>query len=185
MSVIHILGFSGSLRQSSYNTRLLHLAAERLPTHATLEIFDLAPLPLYNQDLEDAGRPQVVQEFRGKIDQADALLIASPEYMHSITGALKNALDWASRGPSSPLNQKPTAIMGAGGRFGTVRAQMHLRQILTSSNTPVLARPDLHIIGAHRAFDEDGNLIDEVAYKQLGDLVNALVEWVTKIKQPA
>ena len=96
-------------------------------------------------------------ELRSLIGASDALLIASPEYNYSVTGVLKNALDWASRPPrQSPLNGKPAAIMGAGGRFGTVRAQAHLRQIAVHSNLLLLSKPELMVASAREKFDADG-----------------------------
>jgi len=127
---IQVLGISGSLRRDSYNTALLRAAAELMPPEMTLEIFDLSHLPMFNQDSEKPF-PDAVVELRTKLAQADALLIATPEYNGSISGALKNAIDWASRSPKQPLNGKPTAIIGIStGNFGTLRAQLHLRQIL-------------------------------------------------------
>jgi len=127
---VHVLGISGSLRKASYNTALLRPASELLPRGMTLEVFDLSSIPLYNDDVRALGFPKPVQEFRSRIAAADALLIATPEYNFSIPGVLKNAIDWASRPPDPPLDGKPLAIMGAStGNFGTVRAQMHLRQV--------------------------------------------------------
>jgi chromate reductase len=122
-----VLGISGSLRKALYKTALLHAALDLMPPGMTLEVFDLSPLPMFNQDFEKPF-PEAVIAFRDKIAQADALQIATPEYNSSITGALKNALDWASRSPQPPLQGKPAAIMGAStGNFGTLRAQLHLR----------------------------------------------------------
>src|SRR5436190_1845239 len=109
-NLIHVLGFSGSLRKASYNTALLRNASDLLPEGMTLEIFDLTPLPFFNADVEAVGIPEAVQQFKEQIAAADALLIASPEYNHSVTGALKNAIDWASRPVGhSVLNGKPMA----------------------------------------------------------------------------
>lgn len=112
-SAVHILGFSGSLRKGSFNTAFLRVASQLLPPDVTLETFDLAPIPLYNGDVEAAGFPEAVVRFKQRIAAADALLIATPEYNYSIPGVLKNAIDWASRPPKdSPLNGKPVAFMG-------------------------------------------------------------------------
>lgn len=171
----HILGISGSLRHSSWNTGLLRAAANVLPAGAALEIFDLAPLPFFNQDLE-ADPPPAVVSLRERIKVADAILIASPEYNYSYTAALKNALDWASRPyGKSVLNGKPAAIMGAGGYFGTVRAQLHLRQVTTALSLRVLSHPELLIAGMGK-FDAAGDLTDEATREQLRTLVAALVD---------
>jgi len=96
-NTIKILGISGSLRNASYNTALIRAASEMLPTGMRLEMLDLADLPMFNVDTEKPFPPAVVK-FREKIAMADAVLIATPEYNSSISGALQNALDWASRG---------------------------------------------------------------------------------------
>src|SRR5690348_11109307 len=108
---IHILGISGSLRKASFNTATLHAVQELLPENMTMETFDISGFPLYNDDvLSEKGFPDIVQKFRERIAAADALLIVTPEYNYSIPGVLKNAIDWASRAPKQPLNDKPLAI---------------------------------------------------------------------------
>ena len=92
----HVLGISGSLRKASYNTALLRAAAEILPSWMMLETPDLSPLPMFNQDYEKPF-PEAVTHLRARLAQADALLIAAPEYNSSLSGALKNAIGWASR----------------------------------------------------------------------------------------
>src|SRR5688572_32897082 len=98
-SPIHVLGFAGSLRRGSYNRALLRAAQELAPAGMVIEVFDLAPIPLYNADVEAQGDPEPVAAFKAAIRQADALLIACPEYNHGVPGVLKNAIDWASRPP--------------------------------------------------------------------------------------
>ena len=178
---IRVLGISGSLRRNSYNSALLQTASGLLPSGMLLEIFDLSPLPMFNQD-EEKPFPPVVVDFRNRIATADALLIASPEYNASITGALKNAMDWASRPPAQPLSGKPVAIMGAStGNFGTLRAQLHLRQILTHVGALTLPKPEVLVARAGQAFAPDGELIDETARGFLRDLLNALAEWTQRL----
>jgi chromate reductase len=108
-----VLGISGSLRKASYNTAALRAAQELAPAGMTIETFDLAPLPLYNEDVKAAGFPPVVQQLRAKINAADALLFACPEYNYSMSGVLKNAIDWASRPPDQPFDDKPVGMLGA------------------------------------------------------------------------
>jgi len=179
---IHILGISGSLRQASYNSALIRTVAQVLPENVSFEILDLTPIPLFNIDHE-ADTPAAVLEARERIRAADALLIATPEYNYSFPGVLKNAIDWLSRPPGqSPLNGKPGAIMGAGGRFGTVRAQIHLRQVMVYLNVLLMNRPELMIPMAHEKFDATGHLTDEAVRKQLTDLVAALVIWTRRLQ---
>ena len=179
---LHILAFSGSLRKASLNTALLREAAALLPDGVTLEIFDLSPIPLYNGDVEAAGVPEAVRQFKAKIAEADALLVACPEYNYSVTGVLKNALDWASRpAKDSPLHGKPLAMLGAGGQSGTMRAQFHLRQMLVHSNVLVLNKPEVYIQRAFEKFDAEDRLKDEALREQVRHLVAALVAWTRRL----
>jgi chromate reductase len=130
---MRVLGISGSLRSGSLNSALLRAAAERLPAGAELVEFErLGEIPPYDEDLELARTPAVVEELRNAVRGADAVLIATPEYNHSIPGQLKNALDWVSRpAGKSALNGKPAAAIGAStGMFGAVWAQAELRKVL-------------------------------------------------------
>ncbi len=171
-----ILGISGSLRRGSHNRALLRAADRVLPADTKLEVADISDFPIYNWDMEqEQGYPESVQRFRKQMAEADALLIATPEYNNSIPGALKNAIDWASRGGAeSPLNHKPAAIMGAAGRLGSVRAQMHLRTILQHNDLRVVQRPEVLVSGGE-PFAE-GELVDDRYLDQIRRLVAALVE---------
>ncbi|GIV84769.1 MAG: NAD(P)H-dependent FMN reductase [Candidatus Roseilinea sp.] len=182
---VHILGISGSLRRGSFNTALLRNAQAMLPADASLEIADLSGIPLFNQDHEHAP-PEAVRTFKAKIAGADALLFAVPEYNYSLPGVLKNAIDWASRPyADQPFSGKPAAIIGAGGRFGTVRAQLHFRQIAGYLNLLMLPRPELMIPLAHQKFDADGALTDPEARDQLREVLNALVAWARRLRSTA
>jgi len=178
---LHIVGFSGSLRKRSLNTGMLRAARELAPEGMQVGIFDLSPLPLYNGDLEAEGWPEPVAAFREALAAADALLIATPEYNYSVTGVLKNAIDWASRGPNSPLLEKPVAIMGAGGGAGTSLAQMHLRQICVHNSMFPLARPQVLLARARDKFDADGNLVDADARDRVRELLEALAAWTRRL----
>jgi chromate reductase len=180
---IHVLAISGSLRRNSYNTGLLRAASELLPEGMTLETFDISRIPLYNDDVRAAGFPEPVQEFRDRIAAADALLIATPEYNFSMPGVLKNAIDWASRPPNPPLNGKPVAMMGAStGNFGTVRAQMHLRQVCVYTNMFPLNKPEVLVMRAQEKFNPDGRLVDETTRGFIRDLLVALTEWTLRLR---
>ncbi|MEM1976290.1 MAG: NAD(P)H-dependent oxidoreductase [Nitrososphaerota archaeon] len=180
---ILILGFAGSLRKSSYNKMLLRVAAELLPKNARLEILDLKDVPLFNQDLE-YDMPEVVKQFKKKIESADALLIATPEYNGSIPGVLKNALDWASRPyGSNSFDGKPVAIMSASlGMLGGARAQTHLRQILSHLNAYVVNGPEVIVNFADKKFDAEGNLKDEAAKEYIRQLLENLVKLAEMLK---
>jgi chromate reductase len=184
---IHVLGIAGSLRTGSLNTAALRAAAELLPEGMTLEIYDLSAIPMYNADVDANGTPDAVQDFKNRIAAADALLIATPEYNYSIPGVLKNALDWASRPAGrAPLNGKPVAIMGvAGGRFGTVRAQLNLRQVAFATGMLALSRPEVMIAQAADKFDAQGRLRDEPSRQQIAELLAALAEWTQRLRGEA
>lgn len=179
---IHIVAISGSLRGASYNTALLRAASELLPPGADLEIISLDGLPLFNQDSE-ADAPEAVHRFQAQVAAADALLIATPEYNASIPGVLKNAIDWASRLPERGLNGKPAAIIGAStGQFGTLRAQLHLRQIMSHVNAQVVNKPEVYVMQAQAKFDANGRLVDENSRGFLRDLLINLVQLTRQLK---
>ena len=174
---IHLLGISGSLRAGSYNTRLLEVAAGLLPDGVTMEIIGLEDIPLFNWD-EEKPMPEAVGRLRERIAAADAVLIAAPEYNTGISGALKNALDWASRAPNAPFTGKPVAVIGAStGMLGTARAQLQARQVLTHIGALVLPKPEVLIPRAAEAFDADGNMVSETSRGFLRQLLAALVDW--------
>ncbi len=130
---MRVLGISGSLRRGSLNSTLLRAAAERLPAGVELvEFEELRDIPPYDEDVELVGTPAAVRELRDAMRDADAVLVATPEYNHSIPGVLKNALDWASRpAGQSALSGKPAAVIGAStGMFGAVWAQAETRKVL-------------------------------------------------------
>lgn len=183
MVTLHVLGISGSLRNGSYNTQLLYEASRLMPSDMAFERFDLSDIPLYNDDVRMAGYPAAVVEFREKIEAADALLIATPEYNGSISGVLKNALDWASRPPSPPVNGKPVAILGATtGHYGTSKAQLHLRTVCSSLNMHAVNRPKVLISRAQDAFNAQGRLVDDAARHYLSDLMQALADWIQRLQ---
>jgi chromate reductase len=181
---ISVLGFAGSLREGSYNRAALRAALELAPAGMTIEIFDLAPLQPYNEDVKERGFPPPEQEFRDKIRAADALLIATPEYNRGVSGVLKNAIDWASRPPDQPFNGKPTAIFGASpGMIGTAVAQYDLRRYLAVLSAFVLTTPSVMIGQAAAKFDEQGRLTDQPTRELLGQLLLSLAEWTRRHRQ--
>jgi chromate reductase len=179
---IRILGFAGSLRKNSYNKLLLQAAAKLLPQSAQLELFDLDGIPLYNQDREVQGIPEIVKRFKEKIESADAILITTPEYNHSYPGVLKNAIDWASRpyGHNS-FDGKPVAVMSAApGLFGGVAAQDQLKQVLVALNMHVVAQPAVIVTSAHQKFDVDNELTDADTKQFMKQLLANLVDFTRR-----
>jgi chromate reductase len=176
LNKISMLGIVGSLRKASYNRSALRAAQELLPADGELELIELQGIPAFNQD-EELNPPAAVIEFKRRILAADAILFATPEYNYSLSGVLKNAIDWASRpyGESAWLG-KPAALMGASvGDLGTARAQYHLRQILVAQNMPVVNQPEVMIGNAAQQFDLNGRLIDASARQLIQKLMVALV----------
>lgn len=178
---IKVLGVSGSLRYGSYNTAALREAMRLAPAGMHIEMADLAEIPLYNEDVYARGFPPAVERLREQIRAADALLLVTPEYNYSMPGVLKNAIDWVSRPPEQPFAGKPAAIMGASpGRFGTARAQYHLRQSMVFLDLRPLNRPEVMIAGAQKLFDTNGNLTDEPTREHIRGLLEALYDWTLK-----
>lgn len=179
---MRVLGIAGSLRKASFNRALLRAAQELAPREMEITIFDLAPIPPYDEDVEKQGDPGPVAALKEAIRAADALLFVSPEYNYGIPGVLKNAIDWASRPPGkSPLNGKPAAIMGASqGTGGTIRMQLALRQAFLFTETHALLKPEVLVSRAQDKFDPDGRLTDEKTREFVGQLLAALVPWAQK-----
>ena len=182
---VHVLGIAGSLRQKSYNKAALRAAAEMLPEGMTLDIYDIAPIPLFNADVEAQGDPEPVRDFKARLAAANALLIATPEYNYSMPGVLKNALDLASRPPATtPLGEKPLAIIGAsGGPWGTARAQLALRQSAVFMNMHPMNKPPLQIPHAEAKFNADLKLTDEITRQHLHAVLVALAAWARRLNR--
>ena len=176
---MRILAISGSLRRDSHNSALLRAAADLLPPGAELRIADgLREIPPFDEDLMP-GRPDPVQALWDEVEAADAVLIATPEYNHSIPGQLKNALDWLSRPLiESPLRNKPAAVTGAStGMFGAVWAQAEARKVLSAIGARVVDT-ELPVPSADEQFGPDGRLTDEGIEEALAELIGELVEAV-------
>jgi chromate reductase len=174
---MRVLGLSGSLRRDSHNRALLRAAAASLPHDAELLVWDrLAELPAYDEDLDAAPAPEPVQALREAIAAADAILIATPEYNHSLPGTLKNALDWASRPyATNPLRGKPAAVIGAStGLFGAVWAQAEARKVLKAIGAEVIER-ELPVGQADGAWAPDGTLLDPQLRAALAEIVSELI----------
>ena len=187
MEEIRIVAFAGSLRRASFNRGLIRAAAASAPPGVAIEILDLRPIPMYDQDVEDAGEPPEVVAFKAAIRAADALLVATPEYNHGVPGVLKNAIDWASRPRiTSPLRDKPIAITGASpGNGMTARAQAQLRETFVFTGACVMPQPELLVGTAASRFDDDGNLTDPEVRASIAELVDALRTWAIRLRGPA
>lgn len=178
-----IVALVGSMSKESNNRKIVNFMKERYKEQLEIEILPIEKLPMYNQDIEEDA-PEIVEKLRIKIKESDGILFATPEYNHSISSVLKNAIDWFSRVERVMIN-KPSMIIGATlGNLGTVRAQVHLRQILNSGGVATLNLPgnEVFISNVHEKLDEDGNLVDEPTIEYLDKVVKNFIDWIKKVK---
>jgi NAD(P)H-dependent FMN reductase len=185
-----VLVFAGSTRSASFNKKLARLAADAARgAGAEVTLVDLREfaLPLYDGDLEEAqGLPDGAKRFKKLMREHDGFIIASPEYNSSVSGVLKNAIDWASREetddepPLVAYRGKVALLLSASpGGLGGLRGLVHLRAIL--GNIGVIVLPDQLAVGtAHEAFDQDGQLKDPMKAKKIKDLCGGLVAFLKK-----
>jgi chromate reductase, NAD(P)H dehydrogenase (quinone) len=176
---MRILGIAGSLRRGSHNRKLLRAAGRALPPGVELAEWEgLGGLPIFDED-QEYSPPLAVEDFLAAVEEADGLLIATPEYNASVPGGLKNALDWASRPfPDNVLRDKPSAVIGAStGLFGAVWAQAEVRKALKASGAHVL-ESELPVGLADSAFEPDGALADPELAIRLADVVDDLLREV-------
>jgi chromate reductase len=176
MAQFRLIGMSGSLRSGSYSNAVLQTLRERFADRADLVLYDLAPIPLYNQDWEAEKRPPVVKTMLADIAAADGMVLCAPEFNHSIPGVLKNAIDWASRPAfASVLAYKPVAIMATSrGPLGGARCLEHLKVALDSCLSRVTMAREV-IITAAESKIRDGRLVDETSLAFACGAVDALL----------
>jgi chromate reductase len=180
---LKILGISGSLRKASLNTAALKACAELMPQGMTMSYARIDDLPIFNQDLFDAGLPESAKRFRAEVMAADGVLIASPEYNFSLSAALKNAIDWGSRPPNQSWQDKPVALFSVSqGPMGGARVQYDARRILGQLWAHVLPRPEVFIGNAPSKFDAQGKLTDEATRKFLTDLLTGFKTWIVRMQ---
>ena len=182
---MNILAICGSLREGSFNRMVLKAAAEVAPQEMKISIYEtLRPIPPFDGDELARGFPAPVQRLREAIRAADGLLFGAPEYNFSISGVLKNAIDWASRGADQPFNKKPFAITSASqGPLGGARCQYDLRKMMIFLNAHALNKPEIFVGVAQTKFDASGRLTDEPTRKILGEQMVALRDHVNWVKR--
>ena len=182
--MLRVLGIAGSLRKESYNRALLKAAIELAPAELEIQPFErLGEIPLFDADLEARETPPAVEALKAAMREADGILIATPEYNHSIPGVLKNAIDWASRPAGrAAYDGKPVGIMGATpGRGATIRAQAALRQSL-GADAYLLGKPEMVIAQAGERFDTAGRLTDEATRRHLERFLAAFAAWIGRFR---
>lgn len=169
----------GSIRKESWNLKLAEHIKQRYADQFELEILHLGSLPMFNQDIE-SDPPQEVLDFTAKVKEADAVLWVTPEYNATIPGVLGNAIDWLSRVDQVMIG-KPSVIMGASmGILGSVKAQMHLRDILFAPglSSPVLGANEVYVGGIQKKFDAEGNFTDESTNEFLDNVIANFQDWI-------
>jgi chromate reductase len=183
---LRLLAICGSLRKASYNRSALLALAEIAAPGYDVEVRLLHDIPMYDHDyVDEHGNPEAVKRFHAAVAAADGIIICTPEYSHSISGVLKNALDWL-HGKPPVLGAKPVAIMSvSSSALGGSRAQYDLRKILQPMEAYVLGMPELMIGGARRKFDERGTLTDDAVRAELVAFVAAFGAWIRLVRQPA
>lgn len=180
-----IIGISGSLRRSSYNTALLRTAAVLAPVGSTIEIASIKEIPLYDGDLEaEHGIPAPVAALKDRIAAADGLLLVTPEYNNSIPGVFKNAVDWLTR-PAEDIagvfGGKPVGVIGAtSGGMGTTFAQTAWLPVLRTLGTRPFFGKTLYVSGAGKIFDAGGQLTDAALRERLRAYMEAFVAFIKK-----
>lgn len=178
---IKVLAIVGSLRAESNNKALAQAAAEVAPEGMEITIFPLNDLPVYNTDVETAGFPESVLALHAAIENADAMLMVTPEYNGSFSGVIKNAIDWASRG-GSRLAGKPVVTMGGSpGALGGTKAQEHLRSVCLHLGMYLMSRPTVAVPRFNSKI-EAGKLTDESTREFIGTQMNAFKDWILKFQ---
>src|SRR6266568_4019718 len=183
---VRLIGMSGSLRAGSYSNAVLETLREKFAGRADLMVYDLAPIPLYNQDFEGDKRPPAVKKLLADIAEADGLVLCAPEFNHSIPGVLKNAIDWASRPAfQSVLAYKHVALMATSrGPLGGARCLEHMRVALESCLSRVALAREVIITAAETKI-RDGRLVDEISLGFASGAVEALIAEIRLWRQAA
>jgi chromate reductase len=173
--------FVGSLRKESLNRKLANALIKMAPKTLKMEIVEIGHLPLFNQDFE-ADPPQVVRDFKQRVEAADAVLFITPEYNRSVPGALKNAIDVASRPyGKSAWNGKPGGVISVSpGGVGGFGANHHLRQSLVFLNVPTMQQPEAYIGGAATLFDDKGNIANDSTREFMQKFLQAYSQWIER-----
>ncbi len=177
---MNIVAISGSLRKGSYNTALLRAARKHAPNGMDISIFDISALPLYNQDAEETFPPQA-QALKDAIESSNGVIIATPEFNRSISGALKSVIEWLSRpwGKNSLAGKQILVLGASAGQYGTIVAQQHLKMMLLFLDAHVIGQPEFYLSHAAQKFDESGELIDKETIRFLEQALETLVQRIT------
>jgi chromate reductase, NAD(P)H dehydrogenase (quinone) len=181
-----VIGLSGSLRRGSYNSALLRLAVSLAPAGCQIEIASIREIPLYDGDVDAQGQPAAVVALKEKIAAADGLLLATPEYNYSLPGVLKNAIDWLSR-PARDIPRvfggRAVGVIGTGGPGGTRLAQAAWLPVFRGLQLVPYFGKQVFVPLAAKAFDADGNLVDETARGHLDEYMKGFGAFVAATRR--
>lgn len=178
------IGIVGTNSERSTNRQLLQFMQKYFADKAEIDICEIKDLPAFNEP-EDKTPPAGIQELTDKIEEADGVIISTPEYDHSIPAALKSAIEWLSY-TTRPLIDKPVMITGASlGALGSSRAQSHLRQILDAPEIKARIMPSAEFLlgNSFQAFDKNGDLVDQTKVAELEDCFEEFVLFVAITNQ--
>jgi chromate reductase len=187
--VATILGISGALRRGSYNAALLRATVELAPSTLSIEIASIRDVPLYDGDVEaEHGVPESVRALKDRAAAADGLLLVTPEYNNSIPGVMKNTIDWMSR-PAKDIPRifggKPIALMGATpGHGGTILSQAAWLPVLRTLGTLLWPGPRVYVLGAAKAFDADGRLVDDTVRANVSKFLVGFADFIVRVRGP-
>ncbi len=181
MTQLNIIAIPGSLRAASTTKQLVNALQALAPQNVTISVYELADIPMYNQDVEDQGFPQSVIELREAVAAADGIIFATPEYNGAMTGVIKNAIDWLSR--KGLMAQRPvTTITGSPGALGATKAQESLRAVLSHLGMYVMSRPSLAIPAYHQKI-ADNVITDEMTQKFVTEWLIAFEAWIVQLNK--
>jgi chromate reductase len=186
--IYEVAAIVGSLRKLSFNRGLLRAAIDLQPDGMRITEVPIGEVPLFNDDIENQGDPPAVQNLKSQILASDAVLLITPEYNQSVSGVMKNAIDWASRpyGTGQVLAGKPVAILGASsGKYGTARAQLDLRKMLPYLSMHLLPKPEIYVGPGKESFDEQSKLTDDQVRQRLREMLEKLLEWTKTVRASA
>jgi len=173
-----ISGICGSLRKESWNKLLLKIFMEKISKNSNIEtdVIDVSEFPLYNADIEAKGLPESVLLAKEKVKNSDLIIFASPSYNSSISGVMKNIVDWISR-PPKVIEDKNTLVIGATpGLSGTLLGYTHLNHILLSLGMNVLNQPRLLVSKVDKQMEPNGKIISEEFAKLFDNSINQLIK---------
>ncbi|RPF53297.1 NADPH-dependent FMN reductase [Aquisalibacillus elongatus] len=181
---LKLIGLSGSHRKDSINKKLLDAVVQELPSDVTYEYVDYSNVPVFNQDHEEP-LPSSVEDFKEKVESADIILIATPEYNGSIPGVLKNGIDWLSRpAGQSSLKGKVAGIVGASpGRGGTLKSQLHLRESLSHMDVEVPNQPRLMLSFVDEKIQDGRLILNEQKRDVVQNLIKRLIDTSNRYKK--